>query len=155
MTTDPQRVAPGSAMPRPLIDSATRELLVRYLSAQPGSGSDTVSGAIGSPTSDAGATLYARFCAACHGTSGRGDGPNARYLPKPPAAHSSAELMSRRSDDALFDTISGGGAIMNRSPRMPAFGGSLNPSEISGLVRHIRNLCRCEGPSWARDRGAR
>lgn len=155
MIADPQRVAPGSPMPRPLIDRGTRELLLRYLTAQPGSGSDPVPGAIAPATSGNPGALYARFCAACHGSTGRGDGPNSRFLPTPATAHSSAELMSRRSDDALFDTIAGGGAIMNRSPRMPAFGGSLNASEITGLVRHIRTLCRCEGPSWSRDGGPR
>lgn len=29
--------------------------------------------------------LYADFCEACHGASGRGDGPTASLLPKPPA----------------------------------------------------------------------
>ena len=59
--------------------------------------------------------------------------------------------MSPRSDAALFDAIAGGGAIMNRSPRMPAFGLALQPAEIQSLVRHIRGLCRCEGPAWSTD----
>jgi hypothetical protein len=62
--------------------------------------------------------------------------------------------MSKRSDDALYDTIAAGGAVMNRSPRMPAFGASLMPDEMRALVRHIRELCRCQGPEWSRD-GAR
>jgi hypothetical protein len=40
--------------------------------------------------------------------------------------------------------------VMNRSPRMPPFGGSLTSGEIRALVRHIRTLCRCEGPAWSR-----
>ena len=59
--------------------------------------------------------------------------------------------MSARPDDSLFDTIAAGGAVMNRSPRMPAFGATLSAAEIRALVRHIRTLCRCEGPSWSRD----
>ncbi|HEX7122629.1 MAG TPA: cytochrome c, partial [Gemmatimonadaceae bacterium] len=98
-----------------------------------------------------GAALYALHCAACHGTRGRGDGPNAARLPVPPAVHASREAMSRRSDDALFDTIYGGGAVMNRSPRMPPYGETLSRAEIWALVRHIRTLCRCEGPAWSRD----
>jgi hypothetical protein len=39
---------------------------------------------------------------------------------------------------------------MGRSPRMPAFGATLTSAEIRALVRHIRTLCRCEGPSWSR-----
>jgi mono/diheme cytochrome c family protein len=34
---------------------------------------------------DVGAELFARYCSACHGASGVGDGPAARALVKPPA----------------------------------------------------------------------
>ena len=88
-----------------------------------------------------GAVLYAKWCAACHGATGRGDGPNAPNLPVKPAAHASKEAMAARPDDSLFDTIAAGGAVMNRSPRMPAFGATLSPAEIRALVRHIRALC--------------
>jgi mono/diheme cytochrome c family protein len=57
--------------------------------------------------------------------------------------------MSARSDDALFDTIHGGGAIMNRSPRMPGYGATLTRAEIRSLVAYIRTLCACRGPSWS------
>jgi hypothetical protein len=63
--------------------------------------------------------------------------------------------MSRRSDDALFDTIFAGGYIMNRSNLMPPFGETLSREQIWLLVRHIRTLCRCQGPEWARDQQAR
>ena len=59
--------------------------------------------------------------------------------------------MAARPDDALYDTISGGGAIMNRSPRMPAYGTTLTPAQIRAVVRHIRALCQCSGPSWSTD----
>ena len=62
--------------------------------------------------------------------------------------------MSARSDDDLYDTIAGGGAIMNRSPRMPAYGTTLAPAQIRALVRHIRTLCQCAGPSWSTDGAA-
>ena len=58
--------------------------------------------------------------------------------------------MSLRSDDALYDTIAAGGAVMNRSARMPAFGGSLQPAQIRALVAHVRRLCACDGPPWSR-----
>jgi mono/diheme cytochrome c family protein len=32
-----------------------------------------------------GGSLYRTYCASCHGTSGRGDGPVAQHLRKPPA----------------------------------------------------------------------
>jgi mono/diheme cytochrome c family protein len=98
-----------------------------------------------------GAALYGRHCAACHGTAGRADGPNARFLPVRPTAHADSAYMSRRSDDALFDATFAGGFIMNRSNRMPPFGETLTRAQIWSLVRHLRTLCHCEGPAWSRE----
>lgn len=152
---DPQRVVPGSAMPRTAMPPATRELITRYLASQPGNAEGSVPVSGGSPpdasSTPDGAALYAKWCAACHGATGRGDGRNAASLPVRPAAHSSRNAMAARPDDSLFDTIAAGGAVMNRSPRMPAFGATLSPAEIRALVRHIRTLCRCEGPVWSRN----
>lgn len=151
---DPQRVAPGSVMPRTAMPEATRDLIVRYLAGRPGgfAGPEPPRAAPPAPTRD-GAALYATYCAACHGGTGRGDGPNAASLPVPPAALASREAMGARPDDSLFDTIAAGGAVMNRSPRMPAWGSLLTPEEIRSLVRHIRSLCRCQGPAWSRPPG--
>lgn len=150
IVADPQRVRPGTMMPRHPQPAAQEQLIVHYLATRPGAASGAVDAT--PPREDRStAALYARFCAGCHGASGGGDGPNAKSLPVPPAIHSSAAQMSLRSDDALFDAISGGGAIMNRSPRMPAFGLVLAPPEIRALVRHIRELCRCQGPAWSTD----
>lgn len=153
MVGDPQRTVPGSAMPRTAMPAATQALIVAYLSALPGNATAVAATApaVVSPAAN-GAALYARWCAACHGASGKGDGPNAKFLPVAPAVHASREAMSQRSDDVLYDTIFGGGAIMNRSPRMPAFGATLSDAQIRLLVRHIRSLCRCEGPAWAIER---
>src|SRR6185436_4583329 len=94
---------------------------------------------------------YARLCASCHGRDGKGDGPNAKYLPIKPAVHARAASMRLRSDDVLFDAISGGGLVMGKSARMPAFGQTLSSAEIRGLVAYIRELCACTGPAWSRD----
>lgn len=153
MIADPQRVVPGSAMPRTRMPESVRGLITKYLASLPGAAPASVLSdrppAV-PPSALDGAALYARWCAACHGPNGRGDGPNAKHLPVKPAVHSSREAMSARPDDSLFDTIASGGAIMNRSPRMPAFGATLSAAEIRALVRHIRTLCRCEGPPWSR-----
>ena len=161
MISDPQRVVPGSAMPRILMPESTRRLIIQYLEELPGTATDDGATNSRPATADAGncsatqstpdgPALYARLCASCHGAGGKGDGPNATNLPVQPAVHSSGEAMSARPDDSLFDTIASGGAVMNRSPRMPAFGATLSAAEIRALVRHIRTLCRCEGPAWSR-----
>ncbi len=162
---DPAAALPaGSPMPRVPMPAAQRDLIARYLASRTGAGG----AAEGSPAAPAppaappptasspalppdGAALYARWCAACHGAGGEGDGPNARYLPVPPARHADPAAMSRLPDDVLYDAITAGGYVMGKSPRMPPFGGSLTPAEIRALVGHIRDLCRCEGPAWSRD----
>ena len=152
MIVDPQRVVPGSAMPRIALPDATRDLIIRYLGGDasnlqtPGPRPQ----AAGDVAPENAAQLYSKWCASCHGITGKGDGPNASNLSVKPAQHSARDAMSARPDDSLFDTIASGGAVMNRSPRMPAFGGTLTSSEIRALVRHIRTLCRCEGPAWSR-----
>jgi mono/diheme cytochrome c family protein len=154
VVTDPQAIVPGTLMPHTPMPHSWRALIVLYLGGDP----TIVDGAAAVPRVDTGAradstgaTLYARYCIGCHGPQGRGDGPNAAFLPVPPARHASKDAMSARPDDALYDTIAGGGAIMNRSPRMPAYGTTLTPAHIRALVRHIRSLCQCQGPSWSTD----
>jgi mono/diheme cytochrome c family protein len=154
VVADPQGTVQGTLMPHTPMPRDWRALIVRYLGgdaallatagARPTTGSSV-------GTDSAGAPLYARYCTGCHGPQGRGDGPNAASLPVPPARHASKDAMSARSDDALYDTIAGGGAIMNRSPRMPAYGTTLSPAQIRALVRHIRSLCGCLVPSWSAD----
>jgi mono/diheme cytochrome c family protein len=155
MISDPQGTAPGSLMPLTPMPPAQRELVASYLVYRGGpSGGTPVPppaprsrGAMDTPL------LYARYCAACHGKTGGGDGPNASLLPVRPTVHTDRAYMSTRPDDSLFDAIFAGGYVMNRSNRMPGFGHTLTAVEIRGLVRYLRELCRCEGPAWSRDGG--
>lgn len=151
MVSDPQHTKPGASMPRTRMPASERTLIVRYLGGDPSK--IVATPAATAPATADGKQLYAQWCAGCHGMSGNGDGPNAKSLPVAPAKHSDAKAMSARSDDALFDTIEAGGAIMNKHHRMPAFGGSLGSSEIRALVAYIRTLCKCAGPAWSRDGG--
>lgn len=152
MVSDPQHTKPGVMMPRLRMPASERSLIVRYLGGDTTRIVRAVTVAATTGGSD-GKQLYAQWCAGCHGASGNGDGPNATALPVKPARHADADAMRARSDDALFDTIEAGGAIMNRSHRMPAFGGSLDAVQIRALVGYIRTLCKCEGPAWSRDGG--
>lgn len=149
MVSDPLHTKPGASMPRTRMLASELTLIVRYLGGDP---AKIIMNPAPPPTAVAdGKQLYTQWCAGCHGMTGKGDGPNAKALPVAPAKHSDAKAMSARSDDALFDTIEAGGAIMNRSHRMPAFGGSLNTAQIRALVTYIRTLCKCQGPAWSRD----
>ena len=158
MIVDPAATALGTAMPKTPLPRATAELIATFLLGEGRgmgtTGRDRQSRAPGPPRSDAPA-LYARHCAVCHGEHGRGDGYNAKYLPVPPAAHADRYFMSRRTDDRLFDGIYGGGYVLGASARMPAFGETLSRAEIRGLVRYLRELCRCQGPAWSHDSAGR
>ncbi|MEA3245172.1 MAG: c-type cytochrome [Gemmatimonadota bacterium] len=152
MIRDPQARLPGAAMPRHDMPAHTRDLITRFLSRD-ARGADVA--AVASPPAASarapdGAALYAKWCAACHGESGRGDGPNARDVPVPPARHADSAAMSKRPDDSLYDVIAAGGLAWGRSARMPAFGATLSDGEIRALVAHIRTLCKCVGPAWSR-----
>jgi len=156
MISDPQRTAPGTRMPRVRMSASTLELIASYLierAPNPASARQTEQdrGPRHPLASNAdAAALYEHYCSPCHGASGSGNGRNARFLPIPPTAHTKAAYMSTRSDDQLFDMISAGGYVMNRSPRMPPFGGTLSTDQIWSLVGYLRTLCRCEGPAWSR-----
>lgn len=61
------------------------------------------------PPDPAGAApLYAAQCAACHGPTGRGDGPAAASLEPPPIAFTDATRAGQRSLLALYEAISQG-----------------------------------------------
>ncbi|MDA0310581.1 MAG: c-type cytochrome [Gemmatimonadetes bacterium] len=158
MIQDPSAVIPGTLMPtQPMPDREARRLAAYILSAgsapSPPSAPTQAPPALQDRDRLDGAALYARNCAACHGERGSGDGWNAPNLPVAPTAHSDATLMAQRADDTLYDAISAGGFVLDRSPRMPAFGTMLEPQQIRALIRHIRTLCACEGPSWSRGLG--
>jgi mono/diheme cytochrome c family protein len=155
MIQDPQHVVPGTVMPRVPMSQSTLELVASYLVQRPATEPPAGRALVGTPfrdTSNAPAAVYGRFCGNCHGARGGGDGPNAHFLPVPPTVHSDSAHMATRSDDELFDTIYAGGYVMNRSNRMPPFGGTLSREQIHGLVTYLRTLCRCQGPVWSRNR---
>ena len=159
MMRAPRQTAPAGTMPAIVLRDEVALLIATYLAAldtPPGpAGGDTLRARLPrGPPGGSGAQLYAQLCSACHGDTGNGDGPNARFLPVPPARHASAAVMSTRTDDRLYDAIAAGGAPLGRSPRMPPFGASLDDAQIRALVAHIRTLCQCTGPAWSRD-GAR
>ena len=160
MITNPAGTWPGTGMPKTPMPVSWGRLVASYLA-----GKAEAAGAAGTTeaagTADAAtattrleniadsAALYARACAACHGERGAGDGFNAPHLPVRPTAHADSAYMSTRPDDTLFDGIYAGGFILNKSHRMPAFGLTFTREQIRGLVRYLRELCRCQGPVWS------
>ncbi len=102
---------------------------------------DAPGGGTGQQASGAdGASLYALYCASCHGASGDGDGPVAQALEPQPARHSDGAYMNGLSDDYLLRVIAEGGAAVGKSPLMAPWGGTLNEAQIRALVEFIRTL---------------
>jgi mono/diheme cytochrome c family protein len=154
---NPQHTVPGTVMPKApltaeMVDLTATYLLHREPASAPADRLSLVDNPIHFPAAaGSGKGLYDRFCVACHGEQGGGDGYNARFLPVRPTAHAAAEYISTRPDDTMYDGIHAGGAVLNRSHFMPAFGQTLGREQIRALVEYIRTLCNCQGPEWARD----
>ena len=86
-----------------------------------------------------GKALFEQQCLACHGTSGKGDGPKADKLKVSPADLSTPEIL-KKSDGALSSTIVEGNAPM------PSFRSKLSTQEVGALVNYIRTLGKALPP---------
>ena len=82
--------------------------------------------------------LYKTNCAACHGETGRGDGPGAGVMKPPPRDHTDRAYMSTLSDEELGRVIQMGGAIKGKPlmPGNPQFKGA----DLAALVAYTRSL---------------
>jgi cytochrome c oxidase cbb3-type subunit III len=84
---------------------------------------------------------YVRFCSKCHGTEGKGDGPQADALATKPRDFTDCTRMKGLSDETLFTAIKEGGEAAHLSKDMPAWKDGMDDDEIHGLVAYVRSLC--------------
>ena len=84
-----------------------------------------------------GAELYPQHCAGCHGADGRGDGPNSKGLPMPPADLTAGHLWAH-GDGELFWWLSHGIEAAEGGLAMPGFSGTLSDDERWDLIDYIR-----------------
>ncbi len=82
-----------------------------------------------------GQALYAQNCAACHGESGRGDGPQAAELSARPANLAAQARMANQSDADLVATISSGVGLV-----MPGYAEQLSEAERWALAGFVRTF---------------
>jgi len=87
-----------------------------------------------------GKKLYTNFCSACHGDTGKGDGPSGRALPARPADHTNGAVMNLLNDKFLVDVITKGGSALGKSSFMPAWGSSFDDKQIRDIIAYIRGL---------------
>lgn len=84
--------------------------------------------------------LYRRYCAACHGASGKGDGPAGTALtPKPANLREMAKMHS--AGDLAWKITHG------RGP-MPSWKGVLTEPQIWDVVNYIQSLGRARKGAW-------
>ncbi len=93
-----------------------------------------------------GEKLYRFYCAQCHGTEGKGDGPNVTGdFPVDPRDFTQTAEMNKLSDSDIRNVIIDGGPIADKSPMMPPWGKTLTEKQVDGLIAHLRKLCNCKG----------
>ena len=97
------------------------------------------------PAADAGDAkrgneLFQRYCSGCHGPDGRG-GRKDGFMPRPQNLTKKGYI-DALPDEYLFTVISKGGAGVNKSEYMPAFGTTFSDEDIGSLIAFIRTLLK-------------
>lgn len=88
-------------------------------------------------TVERGAKVYAANCAACHGSTGRGDGPAGRGLsPRPGDLAWLSRMPMGRWDSFMYWTIAEGGAQFGSA--MPSFKTSLSKPDTWAVIAYIQ-----------------
>lgn len=90
-----------------------------------------------------GADAYARFCAACHGPKGLGDGPAAAALATPPASFLDLKHSAVYGPGEKYWIIGQGIGAAG----MPGFAGQIAPRERWDLVNFILELQKSGEPA--------
>ena len=85
-----------------------------------------------------GQAIYKSNCVACHGETGKGDGPGAGVFKPPPRDHTDRAYMSTLTDKDIGDIIKMGGAIKGK-PLMPS-NPQINGDDLAALVAFVRTL---------------
>ncbi|HET8765580.1 MAG TPA: cytochrome c/FTR1 family iron permease [Rhodanobacter sp.] len=103
-----------------------------------------------------GAALYQSTCAACHGATGRGDGPAGKALDPPPIAFTDQARADQRSALSLFEVISQG----VEGTSMASYAKQLSREERWDLAYYVGTLAYTKeqatgAQAWQHDDAAR
>lgn len=87
--------------------------------------------------------LFAKRCAACHGTTGMGDGPGAMALTPKPRNYRDRAWQKSVKDEEIEKAIVYGGAAVGKSPQMVANPDlQAKPGVVAALRLKIREFAR-------------
>lgn len=89
----------------------------------------------GDASNKAGAVLYNKLCASCHGKTGLGDGVKARALKTFPGDFSSAEFQNGTDGELFYRTKFGRG-------EMPKYEGKASDTDIWNMVNYMRTFAK-------------
>lgn len=82
-----------------------------------------------------GRALYEKYCVACHGPQGKGDGPAGRML-KPPAADFTSPASKKKPETELRQVIESG----KPGTAMGPWKGQLSQPELEDLIGYVMTL---------------
>jgi cytochrome c oxidase cbb3-type subunit 3 len=116
----------GQVLPEPQIQALVSYLRFLHRSRHPLTGNP-----------EQGRELYARYCVACHGTDGKGQGVMTKVLPIKPRNHTDAVVMNAMDNRRLSNIILYGDA---KNEYMPAWEGYLSKAEVDAVVSYLRLL---------------
>jgi len=82
--------------------------------------------------------LYEKNCLACHGASGKGNGPASKVMKPPPSEF--AVALKGKSDAEIAKVVKEGGKAVGRAASMPGYGSKLSDEQIQGVTQYIKSL---------------
>jgi mono/diheme cytochrome c family protein len=95
-------------------------------------------------SASSGKQMYMEYCASCHGTEGKGDGPAAAALKAPPSSLATLSARNNGSFPALkvSQMIEGDGSTFAHGSReMPVWGQVFHTNETKSMVKlRVANL---------------
>jgi mono/diheme cytochrome c family protein len=83
------------------------------------------------------ADIYSEKCTACHGDTGKGDGPAGQAMQPPPIPFSTG--LKGRNDSWIATVITKGGPAVGMTPAMPPHP-TLNDDQVKALIQYIKQL---------------
>lgn len=88
----------------------------------------------------AGKKIYTQYCVPCHGAGGHGDGPAGVALKPRPRDFGVPKEFKSKNDGEVFEVVNKGGASEKLSSLMPAWGATLNKTQIWDVIAYIRGF---------------
>jgi len=85
-----------------------------------------------------GRKVYEHYCQICHGANAQGDGFNAAMLDPQPRNFTDTKFWKQATDEQLLAVISKGGPAAGKSVLMPAWGKTLDETQIRDVIAYLR-----------------